>query len=135
VADARDPAGKPARHAHRSEASGVNGHTLRLEAVRKSYGNLAVLEDVTLDIPAGCFCTLLGASGSGKSTLLKMIAGFETVDSGRVLLDGGDIAPVPVRRRNIGMVFQNFALFPHMSVRQNVAFGLEMRGLRRDETA
>jgi ABC-type Fe3+/spermidine/putrescine transport system ATPase subunit len=107
------------------------GRTLHLERLRKSYGGPVVLDDISLEIPARCFCTLLGASGSGKSTLLKLIAGFETPDSGRILIDDKDIAPVPVRRRNIGMVFQNFALFPHMSVSQNVAFGLEMRGLRR----
>ncbi len=111
------------------------GRPLRLERLRKSYGGPVVLEDFSLDIPPGCFCTLLGASGSGKSTLLKLIAGFEPPDSGRILLDGRDIASVPVRRRNIGMVFQNFALFPHMSAAQNVAFGLEMRGLRRPEIA
>lgn len=109
------------------------GKTLHLEHLRKSYGGPVVLDDISLEIPAGCFCTLLGASGSGKSTLLKLIAGFETPDSGRILVGGEDIAPVPVRRRNIGMVFQSFALFPHMSVSQNVAFGLEMRGLKRRE--
>ncbi len=107
------------------------GRKLNLEQLRKTYGGPPVLEDISLEIPAGCFCTLLGASGSGKSTLLKLIAGFETPDAGRVLVDGQDIAPIPVRKRNFGMVFQNFALFPHMSAAQNVAFGLEMRGLRR----
>jgi putative spermidine/putrescine transport system ATP-binding protein len=111
------------------------GRKLNLEQVRKTYGGPPVLEDISLEIPAGCFCTLLGASGSGKSTLLKLIAGFETPDAGRILVDGQDIAPVPVRHRNIGMVFQNFALFPHMSAARNVAFGLEMRRLRRHDIA
>ena len=109
------------------------GQPLRLERLRKAYGGTPVLDDISLDIPAGCFCALLGASGSGKTTLLKLIAGFEIADAGRILIAGRDIAPVPVRRRNIGMVFQNFALFPHMSAAQNVAFGLEMRGLGRRE--
>jgi len=111
------------------------GQNVRLERLYKSYGAPRVLEDISLDIPAGCFCTLLGASGSGKSTLLKLIAGFEKPDSGRILVDDQDIAPVPVRRRNIGMVFQNYALFPNMSAARNVAFGLEMRKLRRAEIA
>ena len=109
------------------------GRTLHLKHLQKSYGGPVVFDDISIEIPAGCFCTLLGASGSGKSTLLKLIAGFEAPDLGRIFIDGKDIAPVPVRRRNIGMVFQNFALFPHMSVTQNVAFGLEMRGLKRRE--
>ncbi|SIR60136.1 MULTISPECIES: ABC transporter ATP-binding protein [unclassified Bosea (in: a-proteobacteria)] len=105
------------------------GKAVSIRALHKSYGATLALDDVSLDIPAGCFCTLLGASGSGKTTLLKTIAGFETYDRGRILVGGVDIGPVPVSKRNIGMVFQNYALFPHMSVRRNVAFGLEMRKL------
>ena len=112
----------------------TQGHRLQLDGITKSYGSHAVIHDLALAIPAGSFCTLLGASGSGKTTLLKMIAGYETPSRGRILLDGQDIAPVPVRRRNIGMVFQNYALFPHMSVAQNVAFGLEMRKVEKGET-
>lgn len=111
----------------------TQGHMLRLEGIAKSYGAHAVIHDLSLSIPAGSFCTLLGASGSGKTTLLKMVAGYEAPSRGRILLDGQDIAPIPVRRRNIGMVFQNYALFPHMSVAQNVAFGLEMRKLDKSE--
>ena len=111
----------------------TQGHELRLEKLAKTYGDHQVIHDLDLAIPAGSFCTLLGASGSGKTTLLKMIAGYESPTRGRILLDGQDIAPVPVRRRNIGMVFQNYALFPHMTVAQNVAFGLEMRKIGRAE--
>ena len=111
------------------------GKSLRLESVRKRYGPLEVLDGFNLDIPAGCFCTLLGASGSGKTTLLKLIAGFETLDGGRILVDGRDISRVPVARRDIGMVFQHFALFPHLTAAGNIAFGLEMRRLRRTEIA
>ncbi|WP_439495291.1 ABC transporter ATP-binding protein [Bosea sp. (in: a-proteobacteria)] len=105
------------------------GKAVSIRALDKSYGATRALEGVSLEIAAGEFCTLLGASGSGKTTLLKTIAGFETYDSGNILVDGADIGPVPVSRRNIGMVFQNYALFPHMNVRRNVAFGLDMRRL------
>jgi putative spermidine/putrescine transport system ATP-binding protein len=105
------------------------GKSVTINGLTKRYGEVAALKDVSLDIAAGEFCTLLGASGSGKTTLLKVIAGFEPHDAGTVEIDGRDIGGIPVARRNIGMVFQNYALFPHMSVRANVAFGLEMRGL------
>jgi putative spermidine/putrescine transport system ATP-binding protein len=113
----------------------VVGKSVRLDAVRKSYGATTVLRDLSLDIPEGCFCTLLGSSGSGKSTLLKLIAGFETPDGGVIRIDGKDVGKVPVNRRNIGMVFQNYALFPHMSVHHNVAFGLDMRRISPVESA
>ena len=111
------------------------GQSLEIDRVRKSYGPTQILRDFSLDVPGGSFCTLLGASGSGKTTLLKLIAGFETLDGGAIRLGGRDIGQVPVNRRNIGMVFQNYALFPHMSVRDNVAFGLSMRRVARAETA
>lgn len=105
------------------------GKAVSIRTLSKSYGGMLALEDVSLDIAAGSFCTLLGASGSGKTTLLKTIAGFETYDRGEIRVGDADIGPVPVSKRNIGMVFQNYALFPHMSVRRNVAFGLDMRKL------
>ncbi|MCQ4159333.1 ABC transporter ATP-binding protein [Roseomonas sp. GC11] len=111
------------------------GKAVVLERVRKSYGPVEVLRDFSLEITAGSFCTLLGASGSGKTTLLKLIAGFETLDGGAIQIGGRDVSHVPVNRRNIGMVFQNYALFPHMSVRDNVAFGLEMRRVPKAEAA
>jgi ABC-type Fe3+/spermidine/putrescine transport system ATPase subunit len=111
------------------------GQSVQLDCVRKAYGRTVVLRDFSLEIPAGRFCTLLGASGSGKTTLLKLIAGFETLDSGAIRIGGRDVSRTPVNRRNIGMVFQNYALFPHMSVRDNVAFGLDMRRVPKPEAA
>ncbi|HVZ00056.1 MAG TPA: ABC transporter ATP-binding protein [Dongiaceae bacterium] len=93
----------------------------------KRYGAVAALDDVSLAFSNGEFFGLLGPSGSGKTTLLRAIAGFIELDSGRVLLDGDDIGHVPVHKRDIGMVFQNYALFPHMTVFDNVAFGLSVR--------
>jgi ABC-type Fe3+/spermidine/putrescine transport system ATPase subunit len=115
--------------------SRARGKSVRLAQVSKSYGAARVLRDFSLEVPAGSFCTLLGASGSGKTTLLKLIAGFENLDGGSIHIGDRDMDGVPVARRNIGMVFQNYALFPHMSVAGNVAFGLEMRRLGRAKTA
>jgi iron(III) transport system ATP-binding protein len=95
--------------------------------VRLSYGPTEVLKDVSLDIEPGEFFALLGPSGSGKSTLLRLIAGFNRHQSGQVLVDGQDVSPLPPWQRNIGMVFQNYALWPHMTVWDNVAFGLVER--------
>ena len=94
-------------------------------------GKTAVLKDITLAIQAGEFFALLGPSGSGKSSLLRLIAGFNAADAGTLTVDGKDITRVPPWQRNIGMVFQNYALWPHMSVAKNVAFGLEERRLPR----
>jgi len=96
-------------------------------------GKVVAVDDVTLDIAAGEFFSLLGPSGCGKTTSLRMIAGFEMPDSGRVHVGGQDITDVPVHRRDMGMVFQSYALFPHRTVAQNVAFGLRMRALPRPE--
>ena len=98
-----------------------------------AFGRTQVLRDIDLVIEPGEFFALLGPSGSGKSTLLRVIAGFAFPQSGRVLVDGQDISRVPPWERNIGMVFQNYALWPHMTVWQNVAFGLEERKLPRAE--
>jgi len=98
-----------------------------------SYGSTEVLKDVTLRIEPGEFFALLGPSGSGKSTLLRLIAGFVQHSRGSLLVDGKDITGVPPHARNIGMVFQSYALWPHMSVYDNVAFGLVERGRPRDE--
>jgi spermidine/putrescine ABC transporter ATP-binding subunit len=100
----------------------------------KRYGALAALDHVSLTFTNGEFFGLLGPSGSGKTTLLRSIAGFIELDAGRVLLDGADIGHVPVHRRDIGMVFQNYALFPHMTVFDNVAFGLSVRKTDAAET-
>jgi spermidine/putrescine ABC transporter ATP-binding subunit len=99
----------------------------------KRYGPLAALDNVTLAFADGEFFGLLGPSGSGKTTLLRSIAGFIELDRGRVLVDGTDIGHVPVHKRDIGMVFQNYALFPHMSVFDNVAFGLSVRSMAAAE--
>ena len=98
-----------------------------------SYGDHRVLEDVTLAIEPGEFFAFLGPSGCGKTTLLRIIAGFNRPDRGRVLLAGEDISHLPPWKRDVGMVFQSYALWPHMSVRRNVAFGLEERRLPRAE--
>ena len=101
---------------------------LRLESVTKSYGAKVALNAITLTIPDNAYVALLGSSGSGKTVLLRTIAGFETLDSGSVLLKGAPVDDVPAHRRNIGFVFQNFALFPHLDVFENVAFGLRNAG-------
>ena len=98
---------------------------LRIEAVVKKFGVFRAVDRLSLDIRAGEFFALLGPSGCGKTTLLRMLAGFETPDEGRILLDGKDIAQVPPHQRPVNMMFQNYALFPHLTVRDNIAFGLK----------
>ena len=98
-----------------------------------AYGSNQVLQDITLAIEPGEFFALLGPSGSGKSTLLRLIAGFNQANRGRLLVDGRDISRIPPHARNIGMVFQSYALWPHMSVYDNVAFGLVERRVARGE--
>ena len=105
---------------------------IKLDQVTKTFdGRVMAVDAVTLDIAAGEFFSLLGPSGCGKTTSLRMIAGFEHPDSGRVHVGGRDITDLPVHRRDMGMVFQSYALFPHRTVAENVAFGLRMRGSRR----
>ena len=106
---------------------------LRAEEVTVRFGESAALAGVTLEVARDEVVTVLGASGSGKSTLLRVIAGLQRPDSGRVLLDGEDLAPVPPHRRGVGLVFQEHALFHHMDVAGNVAFGLRMHGAARHE--
>jgi putrescine transport system ATP-binding protein len=106
---------------------------LRLQSLSKRFGAYAALDDLSLDIYAGEFFALLGPSGCGKTTLLRLIAGFEAPNAGRVLLDGADLAPVPPYRRPVNMMFQNYALFPHLTVESNVAFGLRQEGLPKNE--
>jgi sulfate/thiosulfate transport system ATP-binding protein len=95
--------------------------------ISKSYGDFTALHDVSLDVPAGSLTALLGPSGSGKSTLLRVIAGLEQPDTGTVEIEGEDVTGVAPQRRNIGFVFQHYAAFKHMTVRDNVAFGLKVR--------
>lgn len=106
---------------------------VELVGLSKSYDDGPVLDDVTLQVPAHEFYALLGPSGSGKTTILRIIAGLILPDSGVVRVSGRDVTYVPAERRDIGLVFQNYALFPHMSVFQNVAFGLRMRGMGKPE--
>ncbi len=102
---------------------------LELEHIDKSWGRLPALSDICLSVPRGMFLSLLGPSGCGKTTLLRVIAGTLEPDGGRVRLDGADITGLPTHRRNMGMVFQSFALLPHLSVAGNVAFPLRVRGV------
>jgi putrescine transport system ATP-binding protein len=108
---------------------------LRIEAISKRFGNFAAVDQLSLDVFQGEFFALLGPSGCGKTTLLRLIAGFEHPSSGRILLDGVDLAPVPPHRRPVNMMFQTYALFPHLTVEGNVAFGLKQEGLPKAEIA
>ncbi|EKJ94901.1 polyamine ABC transporter ATP-binding protein [Bradyrhizobium lupini HPC(L)] len=112
----------------------LNGDVVRFEAVEKTYDGVnVVVERLDLAIKRGEFLTLLGPSGSGKTTTLMMLAGFETPTAGRIILDGKPIERLPPHQRNIGVVFQNYALFPNMTVAENVAFPLQMRKLTKSE--
>lgn len=122
--DAAVPDDAPAR---------ANAGTLSLRGLTRRFGSHAAVDDLSLDIAPGELLALIGASGSGKTTTLRMVAGYEVPDGGRIALDGRDITALPPQRRDFGMVFQHYALFPHMSVGENVAFGLEARGVRRSE--
>jgi putrescine transport system ATP-binding protein len=106
---------------------------LRIDAVVKKFGALRAVDRLSLDIRAGEFFALLGPSGCGKTTLLRMLAGFETPDEGRIWLDGKDIAQVLPHERPVNMMFQNYALFPHLTVRDNIAFGLKRARMSRSE--
>lgn len=106
---------------------------VRFDGVTFRYGQVAVVRDVSFAVPKGSFLTLLGPSGCGKTTLLKLIGGYLAPAAGRLFLGGRDATGRPPECRNIGMVFQNYALFPHLSARRNVAFGLEVRGVSRPE--
>ena len=108
---------------------------LSIRNLHKSYGATSIFSDINCEIEKGEFVTLLGPSGCGKSTLLRCIAGLTEVDGGQILLDGQDLVPLSPQKRGIGMVFQSYALFPNMTVQQNVAFGLRMQKVGKDETA
>lgn len=108
--------------------SGLRAHALALRGVSHAFGGTAALDDVSLSIEPGELIALLGPSGCGKTTLLRAIAGFIRPDAGDVLVDGVRINDVPTSRRNVGIVFQNYALFPHLTVFENVAYGLRCRG-------
>jgi iron(III) transport system ATP-binding protein len=109
--------------------------TVDIIGVRKLYGDVVALQDITVTIPSGAFYTLLGPSGCGKTTLLRTIAGFHDQNAGSIKVDGTSIEGLPAYRRDVGMVFQDYAVFPHLSVRDNVAFGLRQRRLPKQEIA
>jgi putrescine transport system ATP-binding protein len=108
---------------------------IRIAEVSKKFGDFSAVDEVSLEIYQGEFFALLGPSGCGKTTLLRLLAGFERPTRGRILLDGEDMAEVPPYERPVNMMFQSYALFPHMTVEKNVAFGLEQERLPRSEIA
>ncbi len=116
-------------------AASRSGLSLRFEGAAKNYGDVAALKPTDLTVSASEFLTLLGPSGSGKTTLLNLAAGYLEPSAGRIFIGEREVTHVPARRRNIGMVFQNYALFPHMSVGENVAYGLKVRRVERAEVA
>jgi putative spermidine/putrescine transport system ATP-binding protein len=109
--------------------------TIELRDITKQFGSVTALHRVNLTVPKGLFLTLLGPTGCGKSTLLRILAGFVKPTSGEVLIDGKAINELPPNQRQVGLLFQNYALFPHMTVEQNVGFGLKVRGLSKDKIA
>src|SRR6476660_6519862 len=113
--------------------SAVSAPAIRLEAVRKTFGEVEAVRGVDLDIADGEFFSMLGPSGSGKTTVLRMIAGFEAPTGGRIVLDGQDVTRVPPFDRDVNTVFQDYALFPHMTLEENVAYGLRVKGVGRAE--
>ena len=106
---------------------------IEIEGVMKRFGDFAAVDNVTLHVRAGEFLTLLGPSGCGKTTLLRLLSGFEMPDAGVLRLDGEDITYLPPYRRNVNQVFQSYALFPHLDVRENIRFGLRMKKVPRAE--
>jgi mannopine transport system ATP-binding protein len=114
-------------------AATIRGAPLSVERVGKRYGEVVAVDSVSLDVRAGEFVSLLGPSGSGKTTLLMMIAGFEFPNAGTIRINARDVTSVPPNRRDVGMVFQKYALFPHLSVLKNVMYPLRMRRIARDE--
>ena len=107
---------------------------IRLEQLTKSFADVVAVDGIDIDMPAGEFFTMLGPSGCGKTTTLRMIAGFERPTSGKIVLDGVDVAQTPPHKRNVNTVFQSYALFPHLDVAGNVAFGLKYQKCTKEES-
>ncbi len=128
---------EPGMGASGSSRDGIplHGSPIEFRGIIKQYGRLVAVDNLTLNIAAGEFVSFLGPSGSGKTTTLLLVAGFITPNQGTIMLGGKDITHLPPYRRNIGMVYQNYALFPHMTVARNIAFPLRMRGVERSEIA
>ncbi|MBO1900975.1 ABC transporter ATP-binding protein [Leucobacter weissii] len=118
----------------RASSASEAPHALEVRGISKYYGDQAAVDDVSFALEPGTFLTMLGPSGSGKTTTLGMIAGFTLQDRGTIEVAGRDISEIPPHKRGIGVVFQNYALFPHLTVEQNVAFPLEMQGMRRRDS-
>src|ERR1700716_1820726 len=116
-------------------AGGESTHpaALRLHAVRKNYGHVVAVDGIDLTVDEGEFFTLLGPSGSGKTSLLRLVAGFERPDAGRIELGGRDVTGLPPYLRETNPVFQDYALFPHMTVAENIGYGLKIKGVARPE--
>jgi spermidine/putrescine transport system ATP-binding protein len=110
-----------------------NTQLLRLEGIKKQYGDTQVLSGLDISIAAGEFITLLGASGCGKTTTLRIIAGLENADNGKIFIDGNDVTALEPDKRGVNMVFQNYALFPHMNVEQNIGYSLKIKGMEKNE--
>jgi len=128
---------RPQVDAPATAPTGAPGNTaaafVRIENVTKKFGDFAAVDDVSLDIHQGEIFCLLGGSGSGKTTLLRMLAGFETPTAGRIYIEGQDMSTIPPYERRVNMMFQSYALFPHMTVEKNVSFGLEQEKLGKQE--
>src|SRR6202161_3862548 len=118
------------RHSLDSGDFGMAG--VRIENVEKSFGSVKVIRNVDIEADDGEFVVLVGPSGCGKSTLLRMIAGLEEITSGRIVVNGKTVNDLPAKDRDIAMVFQTYALFPHMTVEKNLSFGLRLRGTPRE---
>ena len=107
----------------------TNNYSVELHHVSKSYNDTTVLKSIDMELEQGKFYTLLGPSGCGKTTILRIIAGFTDASSGEVLLNGEKVTEIPANKRKVNTVFQDYALFPHMNVYENIAFGLSVKGL------
>ncbi|HET7325701.1 MAG TPA: ABC transporter ATP-binding protein [Nocardioidaceae bacterium] len=126
--------GQPERPAHAEPAGPGGGGVLDLVGLTKRFGAFTAVDGIDLTVPAGSFFALLGPSGCGKTTTLRMIAGLENPTSGQILLDGADVSSRKAHKRPVNTVFQNYALFPHLSIFENVAFGLRRRGIKKVDT-